>query len=118
MENNDLETNEKKMLKSMVNAQEYMEKALECDNEKLRKKIEFVSKVLDKFAQNPKKKVYKKLAKKSGMPFEMFIAGLSTSSIMLKEALDNFDDKELREFIELYIEQSKISRAFFFGSEK
>ena len=117
MENNDSEFNEKKMLESMVNAQEYLEKALEYDNKKLRKKIEVMSKVLDKFQENPRKRAYKKLAKKNGMPFEMFNVGLILTGNMFREALE-FDDNELREFIELFVEQAKINRNFFSGESK
>ena len=117
MENNDSEINVEKMLESMVNAHEYMEKALECDNEGLRKRIELVSKVLNQFIENPNKRfykrLYKKMAKKLGMSLEMLITILTPTSIMFKEALSNFDNNELREFIELFVEQSKINRMFF-----
>lgn len=117
MANKDMEINGKKMLESMESAQEYLEKALECDNEKLRKKIEILTEGMDKFQQNYKKRAYRKIAKKSGMPIEMIIAMILPISIMFREALD-FDDNELREFIELYIENEKISKDFFFGAEK
>jgi acyl-CoA synthetase (NDP forming) len=68
---------------------------------------------MDKFIENSKKRAYKNIAKKVGMPFEMLIALIKPASIMFKEALDNFNDNELREFIELYIEQTKISKDFF-----
>lgn len=115
MANNDSEIDEKKMLKSIINFQELFEKALKCDNEKLRKEIEVILKVLDKFQENYKKRAYRKIAKKSGMTIEMLIAGISTFSIMFRTALDDFDDKDLRKFTELYVEQAKISREFFFG---
>lgn len=111
MENNDLKINKKKTFELMMNAQEHFEKCLKYDNKKLRKEIEFVSKILNKFQQNPRKRAYKKLAKKSGIPFELFLGGLNMSSILFKKALD-FDDDELREFIELFIEQAKINRVF------
>lgn len=113
MENNDFD--EKKMLESITNAEKIFEKALEYDDKKLRKKIEFFSKILDKLQEKPRKRILKKLAKKSGLPFEVFLMGISTTNILFKEALDNFDDNELREFIELYIKSGKEARAFLFG---
>lgn len=118
MENNDSEIDEKKMLESIGNAQEYLEKALELDNEKLRKRIEYLTEGMDKFQQNYKKRAYRKIAKKVGMPIETLIAMILPTNNMFKNALDNFDDNELREFTELFIEQSKISRDFLFGTEK
>ena len=100
MENNNF--NGKKMLEAMGNAQEYFEKALECDNEKLRKEIEVISKVLDKFQENPKKRAYKKIAKKSGMPIEMLIAIILPINNMFKNALD-LNDNELRVNLDIFI---------------
>ena len=117
MDDNDFEINGEKMLKSMANAEKYLEKALELDNEGLRKKIEVMSKIFNKFIEKPNKKMFKKLAKKIGLPLEMFLIGLSTSSILFKEALD-FDDNELREFIKLYIKSGKEGITFLFGAEK
>lgn len=114
MENNDFEFNEKRMFKSMTNAEEYLEEALECDNEGLRKKIEVMSKGMDKFQENSKKKIYRKIAKKSGIPFEVLKAMVLPISLLFKEALE-FDDNGLREFIETYIEHGKIAKMFFFG---
>ncbi|MBA7531395.1 hypothetical protein ES705_23607 [subsurface metagenome] len=115
MANNDFD--EKRLLKATANAQEYLEEALECDNEGLRKKIELVSEVLDKFQEISGKRIYRKVVKKSGLSLEMFNAMLLPISNMYKNALD-FDDNKLRKFIELYIESGKEARASFFGAEK
>ncbi len=112
-----MENNDSEIFKSIVDAQEYLEKALKCDNKTLRKKIEYISKGLDKFLEKPRKRLRRKMAKESGITFEMFNAGISTAGFLFKRAL-SFDDNELREFIELYIEQSKIVKGLFFGAEQ
>ena len=104
MANNDF--NGEKMLETMANAQEYLEKALLYHDNELRKEIEVISKVIDKFQENPKKRVYRKIAKKSGMPFEMLIAIILPISNWFKNALD-LNDKELRESIELFKKMEK-----------
>lgn len=114
MENNDFEINEKKMLESMANAQELFEKALKLDNENLRKRIESLLKISDKFQENPKKRIVKKLVKRSGVPFEIFAVVLSFMSKIFREVLE-LNDNELRESIELLVEQGKVSRDFLFG---
>lgn len=115
MANNDFD--EKKMLKTISITLEHLGKALECDNEGLRKEIELISKTMEKIQENPNKKVVKKAFKKSGMTSEMFNSMSIPTSNMFKNALD-FDDNELREFIELYIRNVKIAMEFLFGAEK
>lgn len=115
MKDNDFD--EKKMLKTVSITLEHLEKALECDNEKLRKRIEAISKTMDKVQENPNKKVVKKAVKKAGITSEFFNVALIPTCNMFKNALD-FDDNELREFIELWIKNVRIAMGFLFGAEK
>lgn len=100
-------------LKSMEVVQELLEKALEEDNEKLREIMEALSKELGKAQKKAGKRTYKKIAKKTGLPSEILSMGVSAFITMIREAIDEFDDNDLREFVELFIEQAKESKDFY-----